>query len=87
MDLPTFFYNLERRKVRCMTLLLSLTVNRIKISCGKTGAVSFKLKSKGSDEWVDIQSVTDASYYEADTLPVNNERRFTVPINQRNTEF
>jgi hypothetical protein len=65
----------------------SLTVGRVKFSVGKTGAVTFKLKAKGSDEWVDIQHVTDADYYEANGSPVVEERQFTVPIHQRNMNF
>ena len=86
LDLPTFYYN-RAQEGSIYDYTASLTIARAKISCGKTGAISFKLKSKGSDEWVDIQSITDASYYQADTLPVNTERRFTVPINQRNMNF
>ena len=86
LDLPTFYYNMaEDGSVYDYTA--SLTINRVKVSSGKTGALTFKLKAKGSDEWVDVQSVTDASYYEADTSPVYGERRFTVPVNQRNTNF
>ena len=86
LDLPTFYYNLADEG-SSYDYTANLTVNRVKISSGKTGALTFKLKPKGSDEWVDIQAVTDASYYEADTLPVNSERRFVVPVNQRNTNF
>ena len=86
LDLPTFYYNLSPEG-SVYDYTASLTINRAKISSGKTGAVTFKLKPKGADEWVDIQAITDASYYEADTSPVNAERRFVVPVNQRNTNF
>ena len=86
LDLPTFYYN-RSEEGSAYDYTASLTINRVKISSGKTGAVTFKLKPKGADEWVDIQAVTDASYYEADTSPVSSERRFVVPINQRNTNF
>ena len=86
LDLPTFYYNMAEEG-SAYDYTASLTINRAKISSGKTGAVTFKIKPKGSDEWVDIQATTDASYYEADTSPVNSERRFVIPINQRNTNF
>ena len=49
--------------------------------------MTFKLKALGSEEWVDIQHVTDADYYLADTDPMTDEQMLTVPINQRNKHF
>ena len=64
-----------------------LNISRVKFSCGKSGAVTFKLKAQGSSEWIDIQAVSDANYYEANTLPIKSEQQITVPINQRNMNF
>ena len=86
VELPKFYYNLGR-DVPVYDYTASLTISRAKFSIGKTGAVTFKLKAKGSDEWVDIQHVTDANYYEANESPVMEERQFTVPIHQRNMNF
>ena len=83
--LPKFYFKLAQR----ITLLTTptLTVNRVKFAIGLSGGVQFKLKAMGSDEWVDIQHVTDADCYEADLDPLVQETMMTVPINQRNKYF
>lgn len=65
----------------------TLTISRVKFSVGRTGAIKFKLKAVGSNQWVDIQHTADADYYSGDSNPVKPERQFTVPIHQRNTNF
>lgn len=86
IELPKLFYS-RSDDGTTSDYTATLTISRVKVSVGKTGAVTFKLKAKGSDEWVDIQHVTDANYYEADRSPVQSERVFTVPIHQRNMNF
>jgi len=86
VELPKFYYNTGRQTSE-YDYTATLTIGRVKFSVGKTGAVTFKLKAKGSDEWVDIQHVTDANYYEANESPVVEERQFTVPVHQRNMNF
>jgi hypothetical protein len=87
IELPTFFYNRAEEGASAYDFTANLTVARAKISCGKSGALTFLVKGRGSSEWTDIQAVTDASYYEADTLPIKSQQQFTVPINQRNMNF
>jgi hypothetical protein len=87
IKLPTFFYNRADEGASAYDFTANLTVARAKISCGKSGALTFLVKGRGSSEWTDIQAVTDASYYEADTLPIKSQQQFTVPINQRNMNF
>ena len=70
-----------------LTTLLSLTIARVKMSVGRTGAIRFKLKPTGSNEWKDVQHTADGEYYAGDTNPVVQERVFTLPIHQRNTNF
>ena len=65
----------------------TLTISRIKFSVGRTGAVRFKVKADGSNEWKLVEHTTDGDYYSADTNPVQLERQFTVPIHRRNTNF
>ena len=65
----------------------TLTISRIKFSVGRTGAVRFKVKADGSNEWKSVEHTTDGDYYSADTNPVQLERQFTVPIHRRNTNF
>jgi len=65
----------------------SLTISRIKLSVGRTGAIRFKVKPIGSNEWRDVQHTTDGDIYQGDTNPVVQNRVFTLPIHQRNTNF
>jgi len=82
--LPKLYF---RRSETATDFTAPVTVARAKFSVGRTGAVTFKLKATGSNEWRDIQHTTDADVYSADTNPVKSERQFTVPIHQRNTNF
>ena len=86
VTLPKFYFKLPS-KSNTSDYTAHLNINRVKFAVGLSGAITFKLKAKGSDEWVDIQHVTDADYYEADMDPIQSERLFTVPIHQRNTNF
>ncbi len=65
----------------------TLTISRVTFSVGRTGPVLFKVKADGSDEWKNVEYVTDANTYIADSSPITSERFFTVPIHQRNTNF
>ena len=82
--LPKFYF---RRDANTTDFTAALTVSRAKFSVGRTGAVTFKLKATGSNEWRNVQHTADADYYSADSNPVKNERQFIVPIHQRNTNF
>jgi len=82
--LPKFYF---RRDQNTTDFTASLTVSRAKFSVGRIGAVTFKLKAVGSNEWRDVQHTADADYYSADSNPVKSERQFIVPIHQRNTNF
>ena len=86
VTLPTFYFRLAAKN-QAPDYTASLTVNRAKLAIGKTGAVEFKLKTYGRDEWENIQPITTADYYQADTEAVVSEQQFTVPINQRNKHF
>ena len=84
VTLPKFYF---RRNEVTTDYTATLTISRVKFSVGRTGAVTFKLKAVGSNEWINIQHTADADYYQGDTNPVKPERQFTVPIHQRNTNF
>lgn len=64
-----------------------LTVSRLRFSVGLTGALGFKLKSKGRSEWYDVQPVVEGNYYLADSGPLADRYTFTLPIHQRSTNF
>jgi hypothetical protein len=82
--LPKFYY---RRDEATTDFTATLTISRVKVSVGRTGAVKFKLKATGSNEWINIQHVAEADYYSGDSNPVQPEQQFTIPIHQRNTNF
>ena len=84
VTLPKFYY---RRNETTTDYTAQLTVSRAKFSIGRTGAIQFKLKAQGSNEWKNIQHSMEADYYSADTNPVKSEKVFIVPVHQRNTNF
>ena len=84
VTLPKFYF---RPNEATTDFTATLTISRVKFSVGRTGAMKFKLKATGSNQWVDVQHVADADYYSGDSNPVKPERMFTVPIHQRNSNF
>lgn len=65
----------------------TLTISRVNFSVGRTGPVEFELKADGSDEWKNVEYVTEANAYSADSSPIVSEKIFTIPVHQRNTNF
>ena len=84
VTLPKFYY---RPQPNTTDFTAALTVSRIKFSVGRTGAIRFKVKADGSNEWKNVEHTTDGDYYNADSNPVKAEKQFIVPIHQRNTNF
>ena len=82
--MPKFYY---KRDATTSDYTATLTISRVTFSVGRTGPVLFKVKSGGSDEWKNVEYVTDANIYLADSSPVTSEHQFTIPIHQRNTNF
>ena len=83
ITLPKLYY--QRKEGADYTA--SLTISKIKFSTGRTGALRFKLKAKGADEWENVQHTIQAGSYESNTNPVVPEQIFVLPIHQRNTNF
>ena len=84
VTLPKFYY---RPEPNVTDFTAALTISRVKFSVGRTGAIRFKVKADGSNEWKNVEHTTDGDYYSADSNPVKAERQFIVPIHQRNTNF
>jgi hypothetical protein len=84
VTLPKFYY---RPKPAETDFTATLTISRVKFSVGRTGAIRFKIKADGSNEWKNVEPTIDANRYPANTTPVKSERQFIVPIHQRNTNF
>jgi hypothetical protein len=84
VTLPKFYFRNRNQETDYTALL---TVSRVKLSVGKSGAITFKVKGEGSNQWRNIQHTVEADRYSSDTNPVTEEKIFTVPIHQRNTNF
>jgi hypothetical protein len=84
MDLehPTIFYR-QGDKDQITDYTASLTIARLKFMLGLGGDVTFRLKTKGRSEWVDIQGVRPANYYLANDIPFVDTSEITLPIHQR----
>jgi hypothetical protein len=67
ITLPRFYY---RPRPQETDFTAALTVSRVKFSVGRTGAVEFKVKADGSNEWKNIESTADGDRYSADSNPV-----------------
>jgi hypothetical protein len=84
VTLPKFYF---RPEPAVTDFTAALTISRVKFSAGRTGAIQFKLKADGSNEWKNVEHTIDGDRYAADSNPVKSERQFIVPIHQRNTNF
>jgi len=84
VTLPTFYF---RRNETTTDFTANLTVSRVKISAGRTGALTFKTRLGSSKEWVEVKEVTTINDYPATGNPVKASYLFIVPIHQRNTNF
>jgi len=84
VTLPKFYYKLDPTT---SDYTATLTISRVIFSIGRTGPIEFKVKAGGSDEWRNVEYVTDANTYLADSSPITQEHNFTIPIHQRNINF
>ena len=82
--LPKLYY---KKDPNTSDYTATLTISRVTFSVGRTGPMLFKVKADGSDEWKNVEYVTDANIYKADSSPITSEHLFTIPIHQRNTNF
>ena len=63
------------------------TISRVKITAKLSGAISFTINQQGRPENERTLEVTDAGFYQSDTIPVVKERLFELPIHLRNDAF
>ena len=84
VTLPTFYF---RRNETTTDFTANLTISRVKVSAGRTGALTFKSRLGSSREWTEIKEVTAMDNYGANDVPVEPNFLFIVPIHQRNTNF
>lgn len=83
IDLPKLYY----RTGEPADFTASLTISRMKFAMGKTGAVGFELKPRGSQNFIDVGEIEQSNWYLLDSAPIDDERMFTLPIHQRNDNF
>ena len=83
VELPTYYY----RSQNDIDWSSSLIIARMKFNVGLTGVMSFQIKRFGSINWTYVQSVVEAGRYLGDTIPLVQDKVFTVPIHQRNDNF
>jgi hypothetical protein len=81
-DLPKIYYR-QGDDGQVTDYTASLTLARFKFMLGLGGDVSFRLKSKGRNDWVDVQGVRPANYYLANDIPFVETSEFTIPIHQK----
>jgi hypothetical protein len=62
-------------------------ISRVKITAKLSGAISFTVNQQGRPEGQRTLEVTDAGFYQPDTIPVVKERLFELPIHLRNDAF
>jgi hypothetical protein len=84
VTLPKFYF---RRSETETDFTAVLTISRVRISTGRTGALTFKTRVGDAKEWTQISEVTTVNDYTATGNPVKPEFQFIVPIHQRNINF
>ena len=84
VTLPKFYFQQQGTGADYTATLI---IGKVQLAVGRTGAIRFKLKPTGSNQWKDVQHTIEAGAYQGDTNPVVNEQIFTLPIHQRNTNF
>jgi hypothetical protein len=83
VEFPTYYFN-QGQSIDWSAIL---TVARMKFNVGLSGFLEFYLKRYGATEWNLVQPVIQADYYLANSVPLNKDTVFTVPIHQRNTNY
>jgi hypothetical protein len=72
VTLPKFYY---RRDATTTDYTATLTIARANFSLGRTGAVVFKSKAEGSNEWIAVKNVAQASYYITQVIVIQLNKR------------
>lgn len=84
VEFPRFYYQLTETSY---DFTAHLTIARLNISVGRTGQADFKLKRFNEADWISVNPVQQANYYDADDVPVSESYEFKIPIHQKNTNF
>ena len=84
LNLPRLFF---KRDDKISDYTASMTISRLKFSVGLSGGITFKLKARGSEEWLTTMPVPMADYYLADDAPISDESIYILPIYQKTDNF
>ena len=83
IELPKTYY----RQGDKVDFTASLTIARMKFAMGKTGAVGFEVRPRGSATFSGVGEVGISNWYLLDSAPIDDERVFNLPLHQRNDNF
>jgi len=83
VELPTYHLNRNNN----YDWSSSLTIARMKFNVGLSGYLNFQIKRFGSATWTYLQAVLESDRYVSNTIPLIQDKVFTVPIHQRNDNF
>lgn len=83
VELPRLFY----RNADFVDYTAYLTVARMLFSVGLSGEVEFKVTSNNGTEKTTAGVIFNTGYSPLDQVPIEDRNVFTVPINQRNTNY
>jgi hypothetical protein len=86
VELPRFYFRNDQEG-KDPDYIGSLIVSRVKVSTGLSGSFNFRLKARGSDEWLDATAVPVADTYLANDVPIDEARVYNLPIHQRPENF
>lgn len=86
VDIPQLYYRVGDNK-QITDVTADLTIARIKFAVGLTGDITFKVKAKGREEWINTQSVKQSDEYILNDLPFVSEAVFTVPIMNKSNNY
>ena len=83
MEMPKVYF----RNGESVDTTASLIINRLKYSCGNTGAISFALRERNETKFTTVGEVVQSNYYKLDSVPIDDERIFDLPVHRRNDSF
>jgi hypothetical protein len=83
LEMPKVYF----RNGESVDTTASLIINRMKYSCGNTGAISFALRERSETKFTTVGEVVQSNYYKLDSVPVDDERIFDLPVHRRNDSF
>lgn len=79
IEFPTYYYGDDYKGY--------LTIARFHIASIISGEIGFYVQQRGRVAWDSVLEMDPADFYTADEIPIIQEKIFTLPIHQRNSNF